>query len=133
MSIVAFIKNKFSKIKNRLSVLKVPKIKQKDQETASYLSKIWNKLSYVEANILVCKSRLVRDMFIYVCYCCSYGEKPGINIIWFGWIRNVSEISWFSFKFEKYRKNNEDEQNDLNILIYHQIFLFFISIFFVHS
>ena len=40
MSIAAFIKKIFSKIKNKLNVQKVPMNSQKDQETVAYLNKI---------------------------------------------------------------------------------------------
>ena len=40
MYIFAFIKKKFSKIKNRFNVQKVPIMTKKDQETIAYLNKI---------------------------------------------------------------------------------------------
>ena len=40
MSIIAFLKKKFSKIKSRFDVQKVPIMLQKDLEAVSYLKKI---------------------------------------------------------------------------------------------
>ena len=40
MSIKAFLKKKFSKIKKRFDVQKVPIVRQKDVETMAYLNKI---------------------------------------------------------------------------------------------
>ena len=40
MSIIAFLKKKISKIKNRFDVQKVPIMMQKDLETMAYLNKI---------------------------------------------------------------------------------------------
>ena len=40
MSVVTFLKNKFSKIRKRFDVQRNPQMKQKDQEVVSYLKKI---------------------------------------------------------------------------------------------